>query len=386
MTKHRDLEYGEPLPESWLDALAEYVSTIKANLVLEKASATTVRVAAGTGSDQVAIGVNGLWRWNTADATAAHPAGAAGLYDVYAVASANTISDVPDPDVDTTDYTFGLQIKPLATPPTGNHNGRAITAYRKIGQTEWDGTSIVRIVGEGAVGRYEQTIGDGTTKVFTITHNLGTYGVLIKVQETAGTRDEVYPIKRTPTINTVELEFDPTAPTAGQYQVVVVSGVTGTTTVGTHASSHNPSGSDELNWSAIAALTAFQKTIRWYEDKPFLIPGEIKVASGDTDFLLPFRVRTRAGQTVKLVRAEHKIKSGTSVQITVLRNGVALGNGFSAISVVPGADADAFGTTVGSPDPITLADGDSIRLSAGSPVGTPKHLSFVLVFEHTVVV
>lgn len=138
MTKHRQILYGSRVPQDWLDAIQEYIgSYVSANFRLVKASSSSLKVAAGTDNDQVGIAINGRWRYNTADATAAHPGGTAGSYDVFVTASDNNF--VPgSPETDLTDYSFGLQIKPTGQVPT-------TVLYRKVGTVTWDGSSITGI-------------------------------------------------------------------------------------------------------------------------------------------------------------------------------------------------------------------------------------------------
>lgn len=147
MSKYRtDLVRGQPLPQSFLSALQEFIGTLDANLVVTKATATSIQVVAGPGSAQAAVGIDGLFRYNAATVTAAMPASPPlGTYDIYAVASANSFSNAPAPDTDNTDYSFGLQIVASAATPTGTWNGQAISNYRKLGTLTWDGTQITGI-------------------------------------------------------------------------------------------------------------------------------------------------------------------------------------------------------------------------------------------------
>ncbi|MEU8272605.1 hypothetical protein AB0B89_36330 [Sphaerisporangium sp. NPDC049002] len=63
-------------------------------------------------------------------------------------------------------------------------------------------------------------VGDGTATQIDVTHNLGTYDVAVEVFVSSGARETVEPDVSRPTTNTVRLAFA-TAPTAGQYRVVV---------------------------------------------------------------------------------------------------------------------------------------------------------------------
>jgi hypothetical protein len=145
--KHRsDLTKGSILPSTWVNAFMEFVSTMSANLRLTKASATTVSIVAGTDNDQASVGIDGRWRYNTATLTATHPGGAAGTYDVYVTAADNDFS-LADP-ADATNYSFGLQIRAVGSPP-------ATALSRKIGTVAWDGAQITAALplttGDGAV-------------------------------------------------------------------------------------------------------------------------------------------------------------------------------------------------------------------------------------------
>jgi hypothetical protein len=115
------------------------------------------------------------------------------------------------------------------------------------------------------------------------------------------------------------------------------------------------------------------KVFRWTQT--FAIQGEIKVPSGDTDFIPPFFVSLASGETLKLVKARYLINSGTSVTAKLQKNGSDI-TGFTGISVT---------TTAAETDPtnVDLADNDRLALVVTAVSGTPKNLSFSLVFEAT---
>lgn len=147
MGKHRDLDTGNALPASWTDGIQEFISTITQAQVV-RVDNTTLKVPAGAGAGLKALGFGGPWRYNVADATAAHPGGGAGVYDVLAVASANSFENPPNPgqtDVDDTDYTFGLKITVHDVAATGSYNGNPITLQRKLAEIDWDGAAIAKI-------------------------------------------------------------------------------------------------------------------------------------------------------------------------------------------------------------------------------------------------
>lgn len=98
-------------------------------------------------------------------------------------------------------------------------------------QAEVDaGTNAVKVVtpatlkghldAYGMMLRYSETIGDGATTDFTITHSLGSKDVLIAVYNVA-TDTKVETDESTPTVNTASIKFN-TAPTANQFRVVVI--------------------------------------------------------------------------------------------------------------------------------------------------------------------
>jgi len=107
----------------------------------------------------------------------------------------------------------------------------------------------------------------------------------------------------------------------------------------------------------------------------YAIPGEIKVASGETDFIIPFFVSLAAGQSAKLVKARHKINVGTSVTCKIQKNDVDV-TGFTGISVT---------TTAANTDPadIALADDDKLALVVTAVAGTPQNMSFDVFLELT---
>lgn len=144
MSRHRtDLTKGTLLPSTWVNAIMEFLGTQASNFVLEQSTATQVRVVASADNGQVALAINGKWRYITATITASHPGGAAGTYDVFATASANDFS-AADP-ADNTNYTFGLQILAQGSTP-------ATAQYRKVGEVRWDGSAITALRQHVALG------------------------------------------------------------------------------------------------------------------------------------------------------------------------------------------------------------------------------------------
>lgn len=73
----------------------------------------------------------------------------------------------------------------------------------------------------GFMSRYAANIGDGVAANIVVTHNLNIRDVQVSVYETASPYNMVWPDVQMTSVNTVTLGFA-SAPTAGQYRVVVV--------------------------------------------------------------------------------------------------------------------------------------------------------------------
>lgn len=103
-------------------------------------AATTIQIPASAGSGQVCIGIGGYWRYRTT-AVSATVTGTAGGRDIFVTAQTNIFSDSPAPDTDTTVYDFGLEtLTTGSTPVTAG-----VVAYRKIGELDWDGSTITAV-------------------------------------------------------------------------------------------------------------------------------------------------------------------------------------------------------------------------------------------------
>jgi len=81
-------------------------------------------------------------------------------------------------------------------------------------------TNQVAINTDVVVRKYATAVGDGTSTSITVTHNLNTRDVTVGVYSSTSTYDEVNCDVQHTTANTVTLLFS-TAPTSGQYRVVV---------------------------------------------------------------------------------------------------------------------------------------------------------------------
>lgn len=138
MTKHRALVYGATIPQDFLDAIQEFISTyISDTAVATVLNTNTVQIAAAIDNGQVSIGINGRWRFNTAAVNAVHPGGASGIYNLFATAADNSFTIGP-PEIDSTVYTFAIQILPIGSSP-----GTAL--FRQIGTVQWNGTAITDV-------------------------------------------------------------------------------------------------------------------------------------------------------------------------------------------------------------------------------------------------
>lgn len=74
----------------------------------------------------------------------------------------------------------------------------------------------------GSALRYSTTVGDGTTKTFTITHSLGTLDVIPACREVAGTKQFQFPTFVSVDTNSITVTFA-VAPTTNQFRVTVVA-------------------------------------------------------------------------------------------------------------------------------------------------------------------
>jgi len=146
VTQHRPLRYGQPVPESFFDALQEFISCVSANVALSIVPPTppnpptAVQIVAGTDNAQVGIGINGLWRYITSTVSA-NVGPAAGNYDLFVTATPNSFAtnlSPPPPETDSTDYTFGLAALVRGQTPSSPQ-------WRKIGEAVFDGTRITSL-------------------------------------------------------------------------------------------------------------------------------------------------------------------------------------------------------------------------------------------------
>lgn len=171
MTKHRQLLEGARLPQDFLDSINEFLgSQASPNFQIKIQTGTSLRVAAGTDNDQVAIAINGKWRWNTANADAAAPGGlTVGANPVFVAASANSFGANPTPpptELDSTDYSFRLIVKPVGATPSG---AGAEALWRQVGTVVWSGTAFTEV---------RQTVGMASPSNIAIAGAILSFGTL----------------------------------------------------------------------------------------------------------------------------------------------------------------------------------------------------------------
>ncbi|WCB95493.1 tail protein [Baekduia alba] len=142
--KHRSFDPLDQFPSSWPNAIQEFVSGLGAFQVRIKPGAPgTLQVPAGAGNDQVAIPIEGRWRYVTANVERAG-SGAARDVDVYVTATDNVFTAGFPGEVDSTDYSFVLAVVDAATVPSG------VAIKRRVAQAQWNGsafTDVAPIVG-----------------------------------------------------------------------------------------------------------------------------------------------------------------------------------------------------------------------------------------------
>jgi len=156
VTANRDLNYGDALPEMFVDQIQELIGTyLSPNFRVDITNATTLSITAGTGNAQVCAAIAGKWRYIRSTITAADPGGAAGTHTLWITASANSFAAGP-PEVDNTVYAFAMEIRASGTPSAAHS--------RQIGTVEWNGTAITRVVLD--VNPYvDQTLGTTAANV-----------------------------------------------------------------------------------------------------------------------------------------------------------------------------------------------------------------------------
>jgi hypothetical protein len=138
----RSFNPRDPFPADFPNALGQFLSTAAIEFVVRiKASdATVLEVPAGTGNDQVGIGVEGRWRYNSATVERASPGGGTPrTLDVYVTGTDNVFVSGPDGEVDNTDYAFALAIVEHNATPAG------VAIKRLVATATWDGTKFTDV-------------------------------------------------------------------------------------------------------------------------------------------------------------------------------------------------------------------------------------------------
>lgn len=159
MPQHIYFDHFDVLPDHFLDALQEFNSALGAFRVRVKPGAANVlQVPAGPGNDQVAIAVEGKYRWVTSNVERSDIGGAARTLDLYVTAAENVIVNAM-PQVDSTDHSFALALV--------EHNAvaPATALKRKVAEVTWDGAKFTRVdqlVGGVSVPTMETHEGDTT--------------------------------------------------------------------------------------------------------------------------------------------------------------------------------------------------------------------------------
>jgi hypothetical protein len=141
MPEHHLFDRDDVFPSWFANAIQNVISGLKTDLRLDLNSATAVEVDPQEPAGLAAAIIQGRWRFNTAIETRSHPGGAAGTYDVWAVATDNVITNTPDPHTDETDYGFTLRITPTGVDPSGT----GVEIFEKIGEVTWNGSAITAL-------------------------------------------------------------------------------------------------------------------------------------------------------------------------------------------------------------------------------------------------
>lgn len=141
MSKNRQILENNPIPQDFLDSLQEFISSyVSTNFSVVIVGGTTLRVPAGPDNAQVCVGINGAWRFISANADCAAPGGlTVGDNPIFVCASVNSFAVNPTPpprEIDNTVYAFTLLVLPSGSTPSGS-GGQAL--YRQVGTATWSG-------------------------------------------------------------------------------------------------------------------------------------------------------------------------------------------------------------------------------------------------------
>lgn len=140
--KDRDLDALDALPASWTDAIQEFVSGLGGfHVRIKPANPTVLQVPAGPGNDQVAVHIQGRWRWNTVTVERASPGGAARSMDVHVTTASDNAYQAGSPgEVDITDRSFQLALTDAGQAPAVG-TGLA----RKVAVAQWNGSQFTGV-------------------------------------------------------------------------------------------------------------------------------------------------------------------------------------------------------------------------------------------------
>jgi hypothetical protein len=127
---------GDPAVEAFFQATQEMLSGAAVRLEVVKTAAATVQVPAGPDDEQVAVSIDGRYRFIDAPINRVHPGGAAGTYDLSVTAPDNDPVTKKPPGAD---YSFALAITAEGVAPAG------VDLHRVIRKIQWDGAAITRI-------------------------------------------------------------------------------------------------------------------------------------------------------------------------------------------------------------------------------------------------
>lgn len=110
-----------------------------------------------------------------------------------------------------------IPISALAVNPLDRANHFGSQTVSTISDFTSASTTLIQSL---TLKKVSQTIGDGSTKVFTITHNLNTRDIHVDMYDTT-TFNVVECDCQMTTVNTITITFA-TAPTANKYRVVII--------------------------------------------------------------------------------------------------------------------------------------------------------------------
>ena len=116
---------------------------------------------------------------------------------------------------------LNLRLEMRSSPPSSPASGTTYFDTTLDAVQVWTGSEWQQLSSSAQQwDQYEESVGDGVTSEFTVTHNLNTRNVFVICYETGAPYEQVMPTVRHTSPDSVTITFG-SAPSANQYQIVV---------------------------------------------------------------------------------------------------------------------------------------------------------------------